>query len=368
MKLGVDISTYLEELEHGAVYYQGSNVVDPLDLLRERGVDSVRLRLWNDPQSEDGTSYLGGGCSLDVVRRTAALVMAKGFDLMLDFHYSDFWVDPGKQMIPKAWRGKTLGEMADAVYAYTRDTLLSLRADSILPSYVQIGNEITNGILWPVGRLGEESDSVRSNYDSLCALLKAGVRACREVAPSAKIVLHLERSHDQAVYQEFFTQMQAHGVDFDVIGVSYYPFWHGTFEQFFANMDACKVFGKEQMVVEMGYGFTLKPYVLHGKDTRLVVTGDLVDRLPMAERYPFTPRGQADFVRDFLALAFEHGLSGVYYWEPLWIPGEGICWASPEGQDYIGESGKSTANEWANQCLFDYEGRALPALSAFTNK
>ena len=117
--------------------------------------------------------------------------------------------------------------------------------------------------------------------------------------------------------------------------------------------------------MELGYGFTTHPYVLGGEETRLVIDAERANVPGLADKYPITPEGQAAFIRDFLALARENGLDGVFYWEPLWLPGEGICWASEAGQAYIHEEGKSTANEWANQCLFDYGGKKLPAFDAF---
>ena len=364
MILGIDASTYLEELAHGAEYYdeQGRRI-DPLDAFLQQGVDFMRIRLWNDPRSESGEAYLAGTCDLKHYLALGRLAKDKGFRLLLDFHYSDFWADPAKQMIPKAWQGLGLEEMEQAVYTFTRRCLREAVNADLAPELIQVGNEITNGFLWPLGRL--EQDGVRGNYDNFCRLLKAGIRACREICPASKLILHLERSNDRAVYGEFFTQMAAHGVDYDIIGASYYPYWHGTPEELFANLDDCRRFGKERMVMELGYGFTDRGYSLHGEPCRLVIEGERAYVPGFTERYPVTPRGQAEFIRDFLKGAREHELSGVFYWEPLWLPGEGIAWASPAGQDYIGESGKSTANEWANQCLFDYDGKMLPGFSEY---
>ena len=155
------------------------------------------------------------------------------------------------------------------------------------------------------------------------------------------------------------------GIDYDIIGASYYPYWHGTPEELFENLDACRLFGKEMMVVELGYGFTTRGYVLGGEERRLVIDPERAYIPGFTEIYPVTPEGQEAFVRNFLSKAREHGVDGVYYWEPLWLPGEGICWASEAGQAYIHEEGKSTTNEWANQCLFDYEGRKLPAFDVY---
>ncbi len=374
MNFGIDVSTYLEELEHGAKYFDGDKEVDPLDLFRMNGVEGMRIRLWVDPKSEDGKPYLAGNCDLGNFLRLAKLATGKGFKIMLDFHYSDFWADPGKQTIPKRWEQNDLQKLAEQVYTYTADTLKAIKKEGIDLEYIQVGNEITNGMLWPVGKLIEQPDGSRTNYESLVTLYKAGVKACREVFPKAAIILHLERSHDQKVYNEYLTHMQEAGVDYDIIGYSYYPYWHGTFDMFFANVEMCKKFGKRQMVVELGYAFTAEDYIKneHG-GAQLIVSEDNMATLGFTKEYPLTREGQVHFIEDFVKLAKQHGIEGVYYWEPLWIPGDGICWASEEAMEYTGdakryaEAGKkkSTRNEWANQCLFDYEGRKLPAFDAY---
>ena len=222
-------------------------------------------------------------------------------------------------------------------------------------------------MVWPYGRL-DESISPRGNYDNLATLLKAGIKAAKEIYPEIKTIIHLERSYDIATYNEYFSNIIARNVEFDVIGMSYYPYWHGNFTQFFANVENCKTnFKKEIMVMELGFGFTLEDYLLTNNGAVQLVINDtnikqLTDSLP----HPISPEGQKLFVRDFLKLAKEHEISGVVYWEPLWTPqGEKICWASTYGQAYINELGKSTRNEWCNQCLFDYEGNALPAFKEF---
>ncbi len=365
MILGIDASTYLEELEHGVRYFDGDVQIDPLDALRANGVGCMRIRVWNDPHAPDGTPYLAGTCDIDHYIRLGKLAKSKGYRLMLDFHYSDFWADPGKQMIPKAWSSFGIDEMEEAVYSFTKSCLEKACAEDVAPAFVQVGNEITNGMLWPVGRLTEVESGERGNYENLCRLLRAGCRACREVIPKAGIILHLERSNDAAVYQEFFGKMQEAGIDYDIIGASYYPYWHGTPSELFANLAACRRFGKQIMLVEIGYGFTTKAYVLDGKESRLVIDADRANVPGLSQKYPITPRGQADFLRDLLTSAKENGIEAAVYWEPLWLPGDGICWASNAGQAYINEEGKSTANEWANQCLFDYQGKKLPAFDVF---
>lgn len=362
MRLGIDISTYLEELEHGASYHDGASRVEPLSLFRANGVDIMRIRVWVDPKSECGEPYLAGNCDLDNFLRLAKLGTDKGFRIMLDLHYSDFWADPGKQMIPKSWKGLDFDGLKKRVYEYTRDVLKEVEKSGIAVEFIQVGNEITNGMLWPFGYLQEQPGGCRTNYDSLTALLKSGIKACREYAPQAAVILHLEKSYDQQIYGEYFEQMAAANVDFDIIGYSYYPYWHGTFEQFFANIEFCKKFGKRQMVVELGYAFTVEDYIKseHG-GAQLVVSNDS----GFVKEYPLTPQGQALFTREFLREAEAHGIEAVLWWEPLWIPGEGICWTSDAGKRYIDSDKQSNRNEWANQCLFDYSGRKLPAFDAF---
>lgn len=363
MILGIDVSTYLEELEKGARYFSGDVQIDPLDAFCANGVKWMRIRVWNHPFGEAGEPYLAGSCDMEHYLRLAELAKRKGYRILLDFHYSDFWADPGKQMLPKAWRGYSLEKLTDAVYSFTRDCLIRARDAGVAPEMIQVGNEITNGMLWPIGRL--EKDGERGGYEAFCALVKAGCRACREILPASEIVLHLERSHDQAVYQEFFGEMERAGVDYDIIGASYYPYWHGTPLQLMENLNRCRAFGKKLMVMELGYGFTAEGYAVGEDKARLVIDAERSCIPGFTELYPMTPEGQAAFVRDFLALARKNGIDGIFYWEPLWIPGDGICWASEAGQKYIGEEGKSTRNEWANQCLFDYEGKKLPAFDFF---
>ena len=364
MIFGIDVSTYLEELANGAKFYDETGEIDPLDAFIENGVSYMRIRLWNDPFSSQGEPYLAGSCDLNHYITLGKLAKSKGFHLFLDLHYSDFWADPNKQITPKAWTEYNLDELTDAVYEFTKECLIKAKDEDVLPELIQVGNEITNGILWPVGKIDRESGS-DPDYSNFLRLLKAGIRACREIAPKAKLMLHIERSHDAALYQEFFGKMEEAGVDYDVIGASYYPYWHGTPEELFANLTGCRRFGKEIMIAEMGYGFIDEPYQLDDGKEYYVFDSKRVCVPGFTEKYPMSPEGQVAFLRDFLSEAKATGVDGVFYWEPLWIPGKGICWTSEAGQGYIHEEGKPIANEWANQCLFDYEGRKLPGFDEY---
>lgn len=364
MKLGIDISTMLDEEEAGIKYYDNEKEIDPLLEFRKNNVDLIRLRLWNNPYSEDGKPYLGGTNSLDRDLEIINKTKDKGYKYIIDFHYSDFWVDPGKQMLPKAWRNLNFEELKEAVYKFTKESLLRIKHTGAEIPYVQIGNEITNGMLWPYGKLLENGDGPRTNYENLIELLSAGIRGAKEVLKDTKIIIHLERSHDYKVYEEFFSKLKEFNLPYDIIGMSYYPYWHGTMDQLFYNINRCReLFHKNVMIMELGYGFTLEDYLLteNGKSELKVTKENLEANLP----YEISIEGQQLFMRDFVSRCLKEDLEGVVYWEPLWVPGNNICWSSVEGQTYIGENGTTLRNEWSNQCLFDYSGKKLPGFDEF---
>ena len=368
MKLGIDVSTYFEEKRANARYLLNGKEVDPLKVFKDNGITYMRIRIWNNPFSEDHKPYKGGTCDVDNFLKLATLSKQYGYKIVPDFHYSDFWADPGKQFIPKDWANDSYETLLLKVSEFTKNTLLKLKDNGIDVEMLQIGNEITNGMLWPIGKLTDNGEGKRrGNYDALCGLLKAGINAAKDVYPNAKIILHLERSGDAKVYQEFFEEMEKHNVNYDIIGASYYPYWHGSFKQLFTNLDACKArFNKEIMIMELGYGFTLEDYILTNNGApHLVINEDKLKEMKENLPYPLNEEGQASFIEEFLSLCKKHGVEAVFYWEPLWIPGEDICWASSDGQKYINECGKSQRNEWANQCLYDYKGNALKALNRF---
>ena len=367
MILGVDTSTYIEELEHGAKFYFEGKEIDPLDRFVKNGVSYMRIRLWHNPYTLDGKPYLAGTCDFNYFIRLAKLAISKGYKILLDIHYSDFWVDPAKQTMPKAWRGHSFEELKKDVYDYTKEVVSNALKEGVEISMIQIGNEITNGMLWPIARLEEDKTGPRKNYDKLAAFLKEGIKATKEVLPNCKIIIHLERSYDHNVYKEFFTEILKYNVEFDIIGASYYPYWHHSFDELFANLTTCKkLFNKDFMIMELGYAFTLEDYI-PGEKNHLVVRENNVGTFGMTVNYPFTPEGQKDFVTDFLKRAKKEGCSGVFFWEPLLIPGDGIAWGSKESQIYTsGVVSKEERSDWCNQCFADYSGNLLPAFDAFT--
>lgn len=367
--LGMDFST-LEETERlGGVFRQDGRAGDLVDILADNGVNAARLRLWVDPYSAAGEPYGAGGCDLPCAMRLAKRAKARGMRLLLDLHYSDFWCDPGRQLPPKAWVGLSLEKLSGAVYAYTRDVLRILKEADLEPDMVQVGNEITNGMLWPLGRLSDpEPGKRRAGFDALARLVNAGCGAVRAES-GARIMLHLERSGDNAVWREWFDEMLARGADFDVIGASYYPYWHGSFEKLRANLtDMIRRYGKDVIVVETAYAFTSAHFAPGQPGAHLVINDSLKCFDGSDAPYPLTPEGQRAFTGELLELVYglpEGRGSGVYYWEPAWLPLPGSTWATEAARAYMNELHKPGGNEWANQCIFDYEGNANIALAEF---
>lgn len=353
---GMDISSLREIEELGAKFYKDGREMDLLDILKEYGVNSIRLRVWNDPYSEEGVCYGAGGNDLDTAIALAKRGREHGFGFLLDLHYSDFWADPGKQRIPKAWRGMDVEELEQAVYDFTRETLLALRKEDVFPTMIQVGNELSNGLLWPYGRVPE--------YDNIAKFVSAGIRAARSVDPELPVMIHLDNGGNNELYRRWFDEYIKRGEDFEVIGLSYYPFWHGTLQSLEDNMrDLAERYGKELIIAEVSMGHTLEDYSDYEKLSGTERKGMAAKpELAAKVEYPMTPKGQCDFMQDFLMrISGIRGAGGFYYWEPAWLPVPGSGWAGREALEYIEETGPG-GNEWANQALFDYDGNALEAL------
>lgn len=364
---GVDISTIMETESLGGKFFEGGVQYPLLDILQKRGITSVRLRLWNDPFNEKGESYGAGCCDIETVLRTARRVTERGMSWMLDFHYSDFWADPGRQLPPKAWKGMDIEGLERTVYAYTKDILARCKKEGLYPKYVQIGNEITNGTLWPHAKVEySEETGEPSSYNNLTKILKAGSKAARE-SGDTKIIFHLERSCDNVRYRHWFDAMERAGVDYDIIGVSYYPHWHGTMVEVKANLeDVSTRYDKDVMVVESSYPFTAEHYA-DRPGVSLVINSGLTLPDGGSAPYPFSIAGQTAFVKDLVSMVNSiERCKGLYYWEPAWLPVEGSTWSTADAREYISEQHKPGGNEWANQCLFDYKGNMLPAIEELT--
>lgn len=384
---GADISTIFEEIECGAKYFdvkEGTAISagefrdDPeevLTILKRYGFNSVRIRLWNDPYSNSGEKYGAGTNDIDKALRLAKLSKDAGMSILFDFHYSDFWADPGKQTMPKAWEGLSVPQLEQKVSEFTEYVMNRLVGQGTAPEYVQVGNELTNGLMWPVAKKPWKPEDYESEYgngyDNIARFVSAGIRAVRKVSPETKIMIHLDNGGNNAMYRDWFDNYfsRDYAEDFDIIGMSYYPFWHGTLPELDYNMhDMAERYGKEIVIAEVSMGFTMEDY---GSYEGLAPS----DRKGMATRrelcekleYPMTKEGQSDFMNDFMNRVRKvNGSLGFYYWEPAWIPVPGCGWATDAALAYTKEKGPG-GNEWANQALFDFDGKVLPALETIRN-
>ena len=342
---GADVSM-LPELESlGAKFYDVDGTeMDELQIMKNHGINWIRVRIWNNPKD----SYGGGGNTdearaLELTKRAHAL----GLKVLVDFHYSDFWADPGKQVTPKAWQNDDEDQLVKDVYDYTTKVVKDFQAAGEEPEMIQIGNEVKSGMLWPIGKLpSTDGDKAFSR------LLNAGLKAVRDNDPdrSIKLMVHLPDGGDNALYRSFFDSIKKNGVtDFDVIGLSYYPFWHGSLDSLQQNLDDISArYDKDVIVVETAFGYTNEnfddmknPYDEKAERIggfRSTVQGQATGLRAVMERLANVPNGRG---------------TGMFYWEPDWYPVPGAGWKTGEG------------NEWDNLCMFDKNGKALESWDVF---
>ena len=356
---GMDLSTLLELERCGAKYYDNGEERDLLAIMKSYDVDTIRIRLWNDPWSETGESYGAGENDLKTSLEIAKRVTAAGFGVLLNFHYSDFWAAPGKQIKPKAWADYGVKELEQAVYDYTLESMRTFLDAGVNITMVQVGNELSNGLLWPEGKV--------PNYDNIATFVNAGIRAVRKADAAIPVMIHLDNGGNNALYREWFDNFTKRGEDFEIIGLSYYPFWHGSLQMLNDNMnDIAERYGKDLVIAEVSMGYTMEDYKNYEKLSDEERKG-YATRPALVEKieYPMTKQGQYDFMEDFLnRISHIKGGKGkgFFYWEPAWIPVPGSGWATPASLKYMNDPGPC-GNEWANQALFDYDGNALPTLS-----
>ncbi len=241
--LGADIS-FLPELEYkGIKFNDNGQEKDALQILINHKINYIRLRIFNNPAADSGYSPKLGFCDLEHTKAMAKRVKAAGMKLLLDFHYSDTWADPGKQFKPLAWEGLNFTQLKAAINKYTKEVLLALKNQGTLPDMVQVGNEINHGMIWPEGS--------SKNMDTLSQFLKAGIAGVNEVDPSINIMLHIACGGQNKESRYFLDYMLSHGVTFDIIGQSYYPKWHGTLDSLKDNLtDLAKRYEQDIIVVE----------------------------------------------------------------------------------------------------------------------
>jgi arabinogalactan endo-1,4-beta-galactosidase len=313
--IGADLS-FLKQAEDGGKVFKDNGEAKPgLVIFKDHGYNWIRLRLFNAPTDLPN--------NLEYTITLAKAAKKLGFHFLLDYHYSDTWADPGKQFTPKAWEGMAHAQLVKAVFEYTRQTIAAFRDAGVLPDMVQIGNEVINGMVWPDGRLP-------GNWDNFADLVKAGiagVEAGKGDDPRPRIMIHIDRGADKARTKEFFDKLNSYHVNYDVIGQSYYPWWHGSLNDLRENMIfMAEEYKKDIIVVEAAYNWMPAEY-----KTR-------------PGPFPETPEGQRQFLEEVNRVVLEtpHGLGkGVFWWEPA-VTGP------------LGSRG-----------FFDAQGNALPVIDTF---
>jgi arabinogalactan endo-1,4-beta-galactosidase len=308
---GADVG-WLQQMEATGYVFRNEQgqPQDCFAILKAQGINSIRLRVFVNPSADKASGHCSPAEVVQMAKRAASL----GFRVMIDFHYSDTWADPGKQAKPAAWASHSFAQLLTDVYDHTYGTMQALRAAGVAPEWVQVGNEIPGGMLWPEGST--------KNFPQLAQLINQGYAAVKAASPGSKVIVHLDRGNDNALYRDFFDKLTANGGKFDVIGMSYYPYWlKQDYTASIADLRAnlldmvARYPGKEVVVAEVGNDYT---QVQNSYDM-LAATLQAVRAVPQNK-----------------------GL-GVFYWEP-------------EG-----------AKSWSGYqlCAWDDDGRPSPALKAF---
>lgn len=363
---GMDASAVLALENSGVKYYNfDGEEQDVFMTLAQAGVNYIRLRVWNDPYDENGNGYGGGNNDVATAITLGQRATKYGMKVCIDFHYSDFWADPKKQFVPKAWEGMDIEEKSDALYNFTLESLTQLLDAGVDVGMVQIGNEINNGM------------SGETDVANVRKLLTAGSKAVREAAANSGkeilVAVHYTNIDDMKKLDTLLTGLQVKEIDYDIVGLSFYPYWHGTIEDLKnAIIHIRDTYGKKVYVAENAYCYTAEDG--DGSANSVEGTDDL------AEGYSASVQGQANEVRDVCAAASEAGAEGVFYWEGTWIPvgpadadnsnlweKYGSGWASSYASGY----GPKDAGQyyggcsWDNQAMFDFTGHPLASLNVF---
>jgi arabinogalactan endo-1,4-beta-galactosidase len=314
--VGADLSFLKQAEDRGTVFKDANEAKPGLQIFRDHGYNWIRLRLFHTPtQLPNNIEY-----TLALARDAKQL----GYKFLLNYHHSDTWADPAKQYTPQAWAGKSHAELVQAVREYTRDTIVAFREGGAMPDMVQIGNEVTPGMLWPDGRLPD-------NWDNFAELLKAGIAGMedgRGQAPRPRIMIHIDKGGDKAATKAYFDKLNTYDVAYDVIGQSYYPWWHGSLLDLRENLTfMANTYQKDIILVEVAYCWRPTEYRRRAG--------------PFAE----SSDGQRAFLDEVnrMVLNTPNGRGiGVFWWEPAVPPGN-----------------------LRNRGMFDDSGNALPILTVF---
>ena len=363
---GMDASAVLALENSGVKYYNfDGEKQDVFMTLAQAGVNYIRLRVWNDPYDENGNGYGGGNNDVATAIALGQRATKYGMKVCIDFHYSDFWADPKKQFVPKAWEGMDIEEKSDALYNFTLESLTQLLDAGVDVGMVQIGNEINNGM------------SGETDVANVRKLLTAGSKAVRDAAVNSGkeilVAVHYTNIDDMKKLDTLLTGLQVKEIDYDIVGLSFYPYWHGTMDDLKNAITHIRnTYGKKVYVAENAYCYTAEDG--DGSANSVEGTDDL------AEGYSASVQGQANEVRDVCAAASEAGAEGVFYWEGTWIPvgpadadnsdlweKYGSGWASSYASGYDPkDAGQYYGGcSWDNQAMFDFTGHPLASLNVF---
>lgn len=347
--VGGDISLLPSYESAGAWYMDADNerITDMLGYLKAQGLNSLRVRLFVDPtQATQAEKDQGVRQNLDYVKALGKRIKDAGFSLMLDFHYSDTWADPKQQITPAAWLSLDDAALQTKIYEYTKDCLQQMVDAGATPDLIQTGNEISYGMMWGARGTTQNqcfTNSAAANWNRFFGLLKQAGNACREVCPQAKIILHSERVPRVNVLKDWLDRMAANSIDYDIIGLSYYPYHHGSLTQLELALNQAENYGKDIMIVETGYYYAWQP------DD---VTYDL------SSTWPISPAGQQQFTKDLIAKLKEHPkVTGLYWWF-MEACENGINW-----QSAVTPSGWYNASLFndTNNSIWGY-GQVMPAM------
>lgn len=305
--MGMDISSMISELESGVVYrdYEG-NKLETLDdickFLANQGINHIRIRVWNNPYDTNGNGYGGGNNDVAKAKQFADACRNAGIKMLVDFHCSDLWTDPGKQYVPKAWKGYPVEQKAEALTAFLEASLNTIDPTKDVVDMVQVGNETISGFI------GE------TDVANMCTLFEAGSKGVKAYNNEVKVVIHLTNP-EKANMTRWAKRLDENKVDYDILATSYYPYWHGTLDNLKTQLETVKnTYGKDVMVAETSYAYTLEDSDGHSNTVR-VGNNDTADNATE----PFTEQGQTTAIRNLINTVNNAGGLGVYYWEPAWL-------------------------------------------------
>ncbi len=364
--MGMDVSSLISLENSGVKYYDfDGKEKDLLQILAQNGIDLIRVRVWNDPYDENRNGYGGGNCDIDTAVEIGKRAKEYGMKLLVDFHYSDFWADPSKQMAPKAWKDLSIEEKASALYDYTKDCLKKLKDNKVDVAMVQLGNETNNGMA---------GEKVWMNV--IFHLMANGSKAVREVYPKALVAMHFANPENGGNYLDLASKLAYYDLDYDVFATSYYPYWHGTLENLTSVLNQIsEEYGKKTMIIETSYA--------NSSEDSDHFANTISDQSAVVKNYPYTLQGQVNCLTDIIDTAVNkiENCIGICYWEGAWISVNqptyeenlklwetyGSGWASSYAKSYDpDDAGKyygGTAVD--NQAFFEPDGKVKESLKVF---